>query len=156
MRQFRPFIFAVFTTLCIGNQIQAQDFSGLSSGNWEGIQNLHDLKLAFESSKSNSADQNVWVETDMRAHMNPTRMRQIEELAIKLIKRIATPCPNCNFPGWGKVEEERGLPCEYCNFPTSDVKYEIFGCIKCNYRFQKPRLDGEITAKRHNCSECNP
>ena len=41
MRQFRPFIFAVFTTLCIGNQIQAQDFSGLSSGNWAGIQNLH-------------------------------------------------------------------------------------------------------------------
>ena len=41
MRQFRFLFLAAFASLILGTQIQAQDFSGLSSGNWAGIQNLH-------------------------------------------------------------------------------------------------------------------
>jgi hypothetical protein len=61
------------------------------------------------------------IETDMRAHVNPTRMTEIGRLAATLAKRIATPCPSCAAPGFGIVRREAGLPCADCETPTTLV-----------------------------------
>jgi hypothetical protein len=37
----------------------------------------------------------------MRAHMNPTRMKVITELAEKMANRLATICPNVHAPDGG-------------------------------------------------------
>lgn len=44
---------------------------------YKGIQNLEDLLKAFSECSKDSSDEKVWVGTDMRAHMNPTRMQMI-------------------------------------------------------------------------------
>ena len=43
------------------------------------------------------------VQTDMRAHMNPTRMNNIRLVTEKLIQRLVTGCPDCGAPGFGPV-----------------------------------------------------
>jgi hypothetical protein len=96
------------------------------------------------------------LETDMRAHLNPTRMAEIAELAKKLARRIATPCPSCAAPGFGIVRTERGLPCEQCDAPTGLVRTLISGCAVCGHEDQGPRTDGRITATPSECQECNP
>ena len=41
----------------------------------------------------------VRVESDMRAHMNPTSMIVISQLAEKLDQRLSILCPKCKLPG---------------------------------------------------------
>ena len=103
-----------------------------------------------------SEDGMIWVETDMRAHVNPTRMDVIAELARQLCGRLAAECPNCNAPGWGIVRVEKGLQCEYCNLPTMLISHEIYGCVLCEHIERAPRSDGLKTASQTYCSWCNP
>ncbi len=65
----------------------------------------------------------------MRALFNPSRMTVIAELANQLADRLATSCPTCTSPGWGKIGIEKGLPCEYCYQPTPLISHEIYGCV---------------------------
>jgi hypothetical protein len=66
---------------------------------FKGIQSQVGLREAFLECRNQSADGKVWVETDMRAHVNPSRMAVIAELAAKLGRRLATECPACKTPG---------------------------------------------------------
>ena len=56
----------------------------------------------------------AWVETDMRAHLNPTRMRSIERATHSLVTHTRSRCPACDRPGFIVVEAIRGLPCADC------------------------------------------
>jgi hypothetical protein len=96
------------------------------------------------------------VETDMRAHMNPTRMAAIGELADRLARRLAVPCPSCHAPGFGRVDVVRGLPCAECGTPTGLVKAEIFACTDCGHQDSRPRADGLTEADPAYCPACNP
>lgn len=58
------------------------------------------LGEAFYKCYSLSADGKASVETDVRAHINPTRMRVINDLADSFAKWLATPCPLCYNRGW--------------------------------------------------------
>lgn len=127
-----------------------------SSSIFKGLTTKEALKEAFYESKKHSEDKRVWVETDMRAHLNPTRMSVIGELAQKLASRLATNCPTCHLPGWGMTRVEKGLECDYCGAETELVKYEVFGCVKCDHEEFKPRLDGLTKANPRNCYYCNP
>lgn len=98
----------------------------------------------------------VRLETDMRAHLNPTRMAVIAGLAQKLAQRIATPCPACGAPGFGVVRAEPGLACEDCGAPTRLVKTLVFGCQPCGHEETRPRPDGRAHATPAECQECNP
>lgn len=98
----------------------------------------------------------VRIETDMRAHMNPTRMGEIAKLAERLARRIATPCPACGTPGFGALRSEAGLPCSECGAMTRLVRAVIHGCVKCGYEEQKPRPDGRSEANPAECELCNP
>jgi len=96
------------------------------------------------------------LETDMRAHMNPTRMAEIARLAHALARRLATPCPACHCPGFGRVRAERGLPCADCGAPTSLVRGEVQACGLCGHELRLPRKDGLSAAAPAACSLCNP
>jgi uncharacterized protein len=122
----------------------------------KGIQTYDVLEDAFLKCCRLSEDGNALVETDMRAHMNPTRMEVIKELADSFAKRLATPCPLCYNPGWGVVDTQKGLECDMCGSETEMVKSEVFGCPKCLHKENRLRQDGLTVADPQYCGWCNP
>ena len=123
---------------------------------FKGIETPAALEEAFKECLKASTDGKIWVETDMRAQFNPSRMAVIGELADKLAQRLATPCPQCAAPGWGRVRVEKGLHCEYCDQATEMVAREIHGCVLCDYTEALPRSDGLKAAPQMHCGWCNP
>ncbi len=95
----------------------------------------------------------VWLETDMRAHMNPSRMRTIQHTAEKLSALLVSYCPQCQLPGYGLTEMVKGAPCEICATPTRIPKAEKWHCLKCEFTEMHP-LNEVAPAK--NCDACNP
>lgn len=123
---------------------------------YKGILTYPDLEAAFFSSIKYSSEGKVWVETDMRAHLNPTRMRVINLLGETLAQRLMALCPKCATPGWGKVDFEAGLPCGWCGAPTDEIKCEILGCSKCHHSEFGIPSHGMQTAEPIQCAKCNP
>ena len=122
----------------------------------KGIVDKQALQRAIVSAAEHSFDGRVLVQTDMRAHLNPTRMKVIHQLAIQFVEKLKTLCPSCNAPGFGRVDVERGLPCSFCATPTRWVKVEIFGCELCGFREARARSDGLRTTGQESCPTCNP
>ena len=122
----------------------------------KGLRDPADVAAAVGRIAPLSADGRARVEADLRAHMNPTRMRVIANLGEQLCDRLSTPCPACGVPGFGRVATETGLPCESCAEPTRLVRAEIHGCGVCDYRVSRPRIDGRVSAEAGHCDECNP
>lgn len=123
---------------------------------YKGIQNRDALERIFLECCCLSDDGQSLVETDMRAHMNPTRMSVIKQLAYAFAKRLATPCPFCDHPGWSVVEKKSGLECATCGSETDMIRSYIFGCSKCHNQKETPREDGMLRASAQYCSHCNP
>lgn len=123
---------------------------------FKGIDDNNRLEDLFKRSRAASSDGRVWVETDMRAQFNPSRMAVIGQLADRLSIRLATICPSCETPGWGIVASKQGLQCEYCDQPTEMIALEIYGCVLCSHKELRPRSDGLISAPQMCCSLCNP
>ncbi|MDA8204560.1 MAG: hypothetical protein M0Z36_00690 [Thermaerobacter sp.] len=123
---------------------------------FKGITTFDALKQALQRCVDASMDGLAHVETDMRAHINPTRRQVLGEVAMQLGRRLAARCPRCRTPGWGLVDVSRGLPCEWCGGETNLVREEIHGCPRCEYHESYPRSDGLITASPDNCPWCNP
>ncbi len=123
---------------------------------FKGINTSEDLLEAFQESRKLSNDSKICVETDMRAHCNPTRMAVIGELAEKLAQRLATLCPRCDIPGWGLIRVKKGLECNWCGSQTELIKTEIFGCKKCDYEVELPASHGLTNSEPTYCAYCNP
>ncbi len=123
---------------------------------YKGISNSEELEQIFAKCKAISNDSKVWVETDMRAHVNPTRMSVISELALKLAKRLESLCPKCSIPGWGQVDHEKGLPCRECGLATEAVKSKTLSCIKCDHIESLAIACAEKLAEPEFCFNCNP
>lgn len=117
----------------------------------KGIDSYLDLERLLAA-----APQGARLETDMRAHVNPTRMAEIEKLAHRLARRIATPCPACGMPGFGVIRSETGLPCAECEAPTALVRNLVSGCARCGHEYETPRGDGRLVATPAECPACNP
>jgi hypothetical protein len=98
----------------------------------------------------------VLLETDMRAHCNPTRMASIRRLGFQLVRRLRQLCPACGAPGWGRVELIPGLPCRCCGTDTALVAQERWGCAACAHTALMPRPDGKAVADPMHCPWCNP
>ena len=111
-----------------------------------------DLAGALERIVSSSGA--AFVETDMRAHRNPTRMRAIKRATLDLVRRSRSLCPECNRPGFAVTECVPGLRCASCANPTRIVKAEVMTCAGCRFRFE--RQTGTITAEPGFCDYCNP
>jgi hypothetical protein len=95
----------------------------------------------------------LWVETDMRAHRNPTRMRMIEAAGLALADRLAQACPACQAPGFGPVRGVPGARCEGCGLPTAAVRAEVLACGACGHEATRALRD---TVSAVRCGFCNP
>lgn len=123
---------------------------------FKGILERDALQAAIAACASASPTGEVRVDTDMRAHLNPTRMRQIAVLGERLALRLGTACPACAAPGFGRVDLVAGLPCLGCGTPTARTLAEVHACAACAHREQRPRADGLLHADPAHCDLCNP
>ena len=94
------------------------------------------------------------VETDMRAHRNPRRMRAIRRAMIGLVRRSRSRCPACDRPGFAVTGREYGLPCAWCASPTHLARADVWTCEGCEHR--EEHLVSAANADPMNCEECNP
>ena len=122
----------------------------------KGIKDIRSLNIAIKDLSALSTNNLVIVQTDMRAHMNPTRMKSIELLTKLLAVRTARLCPECNSPGFGLADVMRGLPCETCGLPTNRILAEIHRCAKCKYECIKRQRPTNMRADTVWCNVCNP
>ena len=98
----------------------------------------------------------AYVETDMRAMYNPTRMKVIEKATVKLMEKIKSLCPKCETPGFGIVDRKEGLPCEQCHFPTRSTLSYLYSCQKCNFTKEDKYPNGKQFEDPMYCDFCNP
>jgi hypothetical protein len=98
----------------------------------------------------------VFVETDMRAMFNPTRMSVIENATHKLVNKINSRCPACNAPGFSIAEAKPGLPCRLCNTPTRSTLSLVYKCLKCSFVKTEMHPSGKLTEDPMYCDKCNP
>ncbi len=98
----------------------------------------------------------VYIETDMRAMYNPTRMEVIRKLTQKLVDKINSKCPNCSTPGFGVTDVKMGLPCQQCSFPTSSIKSHVYSCTVCDHSEEKLFPNGKLNEEPMFCDRCNP
>lgn len=98
----------------------------------------------------------VWVETDLRAMMNPTRMQVIEETAERFAKELAMTCPVCEQFFFRITGTKAGLPCELCGWPTESIRSYVRTCDACKHSDQEARPDGKVTEEPRFCGNCNP
>lgn len=97
----------------------------------------------------------AFIQTDMRAHRNPTRMHAIADAARDLVRSFRSQCPACGYPGYGTVRMIPGLPCAWCGQPTRVIRAELLGCRTCGHREERPATDAE-KAQPDLCDFCNP
>ncbi|MBS3950300.1 MAG: hypothetical protein KGZ53_06530 [Peptococcaceae bacterium] len=121
----------------------------------KGINDYDLLKEAFAWCAANSHSGKVFIETDMRAHANPTRMGNIKKATEDLISRLHNFCPNCAAPGFIVSERIKGLPCDLCGLPSNLVLKNISKCHKCSYLQEQLHPNGKFAAAQY-CHFCNP
>lgn len=120
----------------------------------KGIGNKYQLRTIFSHFLNNYGS--AFIETDMRAMYNPTRLKVIERATQKLAEKIRARCPDCGTPGFGISEARRGLPCQICNYPTKGVLSYIYSCLKCSFTKEEKYPDGKDTEDPMWCDLCNP
>jgi hypothetical protein len=96
----------------------------------------------------------AWLETDMRAHANPTRMAMIARAAEDLAARLESLCPSCGAPGWWSVAPVPGRPCADCGQPTRLPVAQRWQCTLCGH--EEIRLLPQESADPAECDHCNP
>ncbi|MDF2379691.1 MAG: hypothetical protein P1V18_05770 [Candidatus Gracilibacteria bacterium] len=97
----------------------------------------------------------IYVETDMRAHRNPTRMKAIQLATESLLKNIKSLCPSCNLPGYIVKKTKGQKNCKECKTPTKIPLYNISICQHCNHK-ENTHIGIETEVKAMYCNYCNP
>ncbi|AWH86509.1 hypothetical protein HYN59_15950 [Flavobacterium album] len=97
-----------------------------------------------------------FIETDMRAMHNPTRMQVIRRATAKLIERAGSLCPACGTPGFGVTSVKAGLPCSACRCETDSTLSHISVCAKCSHTVEKLYPHGKNEEDPMYCNFCNP
>ncbi len=126
------------------------------SGIHKNIQTEKELVEKASEMLSAFFTKRIFVESDMRAHRNPTRMKGIEKATEDLIKNIASLCPKCQTPGFVVVDFEKGLRCSFCNIPTDLPLHDIYQCGMCNHKEKKSVIKYGKAADPQYCGYCNP
>lgn len=98
----------------------------------------------------------VWVETDMRAMENPTRMAVIAEAAVRFAAELGRCCPDCGDLFFRVTDTVGGLPCGLCGWPTAGIRGYIRACRSCGATATELRPDGRVEEDPRYCDQCNP
>jgi len=120
----------------------------------KGLRDWSSLQEAVAWAMDLDPNRQAFIETDMRASVNPTRMENIRLAAEELARRLNSHCPSCDAPGFGKAGIIRGLPCEDCGLPTEEAKADIHRCVRCEHQSVVDR-ERRFAAARY-CGYCNP
>ena len=113
------------------------------------------LERDFRECRFLSPNGRVFLEADLRAHVNPTRQETIHRAALDLLEKLRSRCPACGLPGFSVVEWVKGIPCADCGFPTNEIRADVFGCCKCTHRVVVER-DSGAKGNPFYCDYCNP
>lgn len=122
---------------------------------FKGLTEWSQLRDAFHVCLSQASLGKVLVECDLRAHCNPARREMIRKAAQDLALRLSSHCPECRTPGFARTGSVPGLLCEQCDAPTREPIAELWSCLRCDHREQRPRA-GRLRASAARCDECNP
>ncbi|MDQ3142740.1 MAG: hypothetical protein M3Q56_10900 [Bacteroidota bacterium] len=120
----------------------------------KGITDWEVLKKTFQNLMKKYGI--AYVETDMRALYNPTRMEVIKSAAKKLVKKIKSLCPTCSTPGFGIKEAKLGLPCSSCGCETLSTLNYIYQCKKCDFIKEEKFPHNKTEEDPKYCDMCNP
>lgn len=121
----------------------------------KGIDSFEGLEYAFHICKARSKSGEVFIETDMRAFANPTRMKNIERATLNLVEKLNSLCPKCGTPGFSVTDIKKGLPCEACELPSELAISRLSVCKKCKHITESPSPYGKKAPARY-CHYCNP
>ena len=121
----------------------------------KGIKDLESLKEAFDWATNLSKKGNIFVENDLRAHTNPTRMANILKATQDLSHRMNSVCPECGSPGFWITERIKGLPCAHCGAPTNMPLANVWSCVQCNH-INEEAIANQTRADPSKCNYCNP
>lgn len=121
----------------------------------KGIDSWAALEAQFARAREEAANGQVFLETDGRAHANPTRMAMIGRAAEDLVSKLRSRCPACGLPGFWVVAREPGLPCADCGEPTNEIQADVHGCVKCPHRERRERSARRVADPAY-CPHCNP
>ena len=113
-----------------------------------------ELEAIFFRALAESTNGRAFIETDVRAHANPTRMERIGQAARDLTCKLCTLCPTCDAPGFQITAHIPGLPCEDCGAPTQEPRADIHRCTRCGHQRTVERPEKAAQAGR--CNFCNP
>jgi hypothetical protein len=119
----------------------------------KGIMDWDVLKTTFNHLFNKYGE--VYVETDMRALYNPSRMLVIAKATEKLIAKINSHCPNCQTPGFSATNTVLGLPCSLCENPTQSVLSYVYSCQKCLYTKEEKYPKKKEFEEPIYCDVCN-
>jgi hypothetical protein len=139
-----------------GLVVMFEEFPKNSNEIIKGITTEQKFVEAVNFVLKNSPNGKAHIETDMRAHYNPTRMINIAKATRNLVSKINSHCPNCSIPGFEITERVKGLPCGGCYLPTSLIRTVIYQCKKCSFSQEKLFPDGREFADPAQCMYCNP
>ena len=121
---------------------------------FKAVRELDTLHRAIEVCCEVADSGRARVETDLRAHLCPSRRPIITRAARRLAERVATACPECSSPGFGIVRLEIGVPCAWCGRDTEMVRDRVLGCVACRAELVEPITVG--AADPGHCASCNP
>ncbi len=120
----------------------------------KGLADWASLQEAVTWALDLAPNRRAFIETDMRAFANPTRLENIRLAAENLAQRLTSLCPACGAPGFSLTGQVRGLPCEECGSPTGEAKADVHRCVRCEHQLLVER-DREYAPARY-CDYCNP
>jgi len=123
---------------------------------YKDIVTYEDLEKRLKQLLNRLFTKKVYIETDMRAHRNPTRMQNIAKATDDLVKNMQNLCPQCSIPGFVAIDTKRGVPCAWCSRPTDSPTALVYKCFKCEYTQDSALPEPAPTADPATCEHCNP
>lgn len=121
----------------------------------KGLGSADTLLQAFTQTLAQSAHGQVLVESDLRAHCNPTRQAMIRRATEDLVQKMRSVCPACGLPGFSVSGHRPGRPCRQCASATREPLAHVWSCQVC--RHTEERREGlPLLADPARCDRCNP
>ncbi len=122
----------------------------------KGITSEIKLKETVEKILKLPLNNRVFIETDMRAHLNPTRMKVIQAATLDLVQTINRRCLECGTPGMKYVRNNTGLICSACGLKTDNTLSITYECQRCHAIVDEMYPYGIKVSDPANCQWCNP
>ncbi|WP_292891331.1 DUF6671 family protein [Nonlabens sp.] len=121
------------------------------------VKGITDISVLIETFKNLlGTSKSIYVETDMRAMYNPTRMSVIKDATKKLVDIVNSCCPECHTPGFAITDKKIGLKCILCGLPTKSTLSYIYKCQSCEYTKEEMYPHKKTSEDAMYCDFCNP